>query len=79
MLKVVDYYSNIYMAKEVKFNEKRWQAEMDADTMARYEEIMADKARVNAAIKVAREKASDLSKRANAMSRVAGNKPVKKK
>ena len=67
------------MAKEIKFDEKRWQAEMDADTMARYEEIMADSKRKNAAIKIARSKADELNKRASAMSRVAGNKPVKKK
>ena len=67
------------MAKEVKFDEKKWQAEVDADTMARYEEIMADAKRRNAAVKVAREKANELNKRASAMSRVAGNKPVKKK
>lgn len=68
------------MAKEVKFDERKWQAEMDADTMARYEEIMADSKRKSAAMKVARKQAADLTKRANAMSRVAsGNKPVKKK
>lgn len=68
------------MAKEVKFDERKWQAEMDADTMARYEEIMADSRRKSAAMKVARQQAADLTKRANAMSRVAsGSKPVKKK
>lgn len=67
------------MADSVKFNEKKWQAEMDADTMARYEEIMADAKRRSAAVKVAKEKANELNKRANAMSRVAGGKPVKKK
>lgn len=67
------------MAKEVKFDEKKWQAEMDADTMARYEEIMADSRRRSAAVKVAKEKANELNKRANAMSRVAGSKSVKKK
>lgn len=56
----------------------RWQAESDADTMARYEEIMADKKRRNAAVKMAKEKASDLNKRANAMNRVANSKSKKK-
>lgn len=55
-------------------DEKKWQAESDAETMARYEEIMSDSARKNAAIKAAREKADDLNKRANAMNKVAGNK-----
>ena len=64
------------MAKIVN-EEKRWQAEGDAETMARYEEIMADTARRNAAIKVAKERAADLNKRANAMSRVASSKAAK--
>ena len=46
--------------------------------MARYEEIMSDSARRNAAIKAAKEKASDLNKRANAMNKVAGTKSRKK-
>lgn len=56
-------------------DEKKWQAESDAETMARYEEIMSDSARRNAAIKAARERADDLNKRASAMSKVANNKP----
>ena len=56
-------------------DEKKWQAENDAETMARYEEIMSDSARRNAAIKAARERADDLNKRASAMSKVANNKP----
>lgn len=56
-------------------DEKKWQAESDAETMARYEEIMSDSVRRNAAIKAAREKASDLNKRADTMNKVAGNKP----
>ena len=56
----------------------RWQAESDADTMARYEEIMADKKRRNAAVKMAKEKASDLNKKASAMNRVANSKSKKK-
>jgi len=67
------------MANSIKFDEKKWQAEMDAETMAHYEEIMADAKRRNAAIKIARSKANELSKRANVMSKVAGNKPTKKK
>lgn len=60
--------------------ERRWRAESDAETMARYEEIMGSTTRRNAAIKVAREKAEDLNKRANAMSNVASkaSKPRKK-
>ena len=55
--------------------EKERQVEEDAYTMARYEEIISDSARRNAAIKAARERADDLNKRASAMSKVANNKP----
>lgn len=61
------------MAK-ISSNEKKWQAEEDAYTMARYEEIISDSARRNAAIKAAKEKADDLNKRASAMNKVASNK-----
>lgn len=66
------------MAKSTVFNEKRWQAESDAETMARYEEIMNDSKRKAAAIKVARDRAADLTKRANAMQKVAGSSRSKK-
>ena len=59
--------------------EKRWRAESDADIMARYEEIMGDSKRKSAAIRVARDRAADLTKRANAMQRVAGTKTTKRK
>ena len=60
------------MTNKMSADEKRWQAESDAETMARYEEIMGNASRRNAAIKVAKTKAADLTKRASAMSRVAG-------
>lgn len=53
-------------------SEKQWQAEYDADTMARYEEIMSDASRKKAAIAAAKSKAADLNKRASAMNKVAG-------
>ena len=65
------------MAK-LSVDEKKWQAESDAETMARYEEIMADSVRRNAAVKAAKEKASDLNKRANAMNKVAGKSTTSK-
>ena len=49
----------------------QWQAESDACTMATYQEILNDKKRMNRAIKVAEQKARDLSKRASAMQSVA--------
>ena len=60
-------------------DEQRWQAENDASTMATYQEIIADKARMNRAIKVARSKAQDLTKRANAMQSVAKTKTTSRR
>lgn len=57
--------------------ERRWRAEEDARTMARYEEIMADSARRSAAVKTARARATELQKSAAAMQRVASTKPKK--
>ena len=54
-----------------KKQELQWQAESDASTMATYQEIMSDKARMRRAINVAKSKAADLSKRASAMQNVA--------
>lgn len=59
--------------------DKKWQAEYDAETMARYEEIMADAKRKAAAIKAAKEKASDLNKRADIMNRVVKGKTTPRK
>jgi hypothetical protein len=54
--------------------EQQWQAESDASTMATYQEIINDKARMQRAIKVANKKAQDLTKRASAMQSVAKTK-----
>lgn len=59
--------------------ELRLQAESDAQTMATYQEIMGDKARMNRAIKVARSQAADLTKRANALQNVAKTKSSSKR
>ena len=58
------------MAEITKADRQRWQAEEDASTMARYQEILGDKARMNRAIKVANKQADDLTKRANALKNV---------
>jgi len=55
-------------------DELRWQAESDARTMATYQEILQDKARMNRAIKEAKRQATDLQKRANAMNSAASRK-----
>lgn len=54
-----------------KSQEQKWQAESDANTMATYQEIIGDKRRMQRAIKVAQDKAKDLSKRASVMNNVA--------
>ena len=67
------------MISRSKNDELKWQAESDASTMATYQEIMKDKARMNRAIKVAKTKAADLTKRANAMQNVAKVKTTVKR
>lgn len=57
-----------------KKEEQKWQAENDARTMAEYQQILEDKARMNRAIKVAKQQAADLNKRASAMNSVANTK-----
>lgn len=63
----------------MKFNEKQWQAEEDARTMARYQEIMLDSKRKNAAMKQAKKEADRLQKSADAMKFACGGKLRKKK
>jgi hypothetical protein len=63
--------------KVMSADEKRWQAESDARTMAQYEEIMQDSARRRAAVAEAKKQASDLNKRAAVMNKVASGKPSK--
>ena len=57
------------MAKNMvrRNQELQWQAEEDARTLARYQEIMNDTKRRSAAIKQARIEATDLQKRAEIM------------
>lgn len=57
----------------VKSN-NNWEAENDAYTMAKYQEIIQDKARMNRAIKAAQKQAADLNKRAAAMNAVSKKK-----
>ena len=55
-------------------DELRWQAESDARTMAHYQEIMADKPRMNRAVAAARKEANNLEKRATAMKQAAATR-----
>ena len=57
-----------------KKTEQDWQAESDAHTMATYQEILSDKARMNRAIKAAKAEAQNLTKRAAAMKGAASVK-----
>jgi anthranilate/para-aminobenzoate synthase component II len=64
-----------------KKEQQKYQAQDDAYTMARYHEIMQDKARVARAVKVASEQAKGMQMQAKAMQAVAKTKTktVKKK
>ena len=57
--------------------ERKWQAEEDARTLARYQEIMEDSGRKGRAMKEATRQANDLEKRLKTM-RAAGGK-IKRK
>ena len=59
------------MAK-ISSNELKWQAEEDARTLARYQEIMGDSGRKNRAMKEATRQANDLEKRLKNMRAVGG-------
>lgn len=72
------------MATKLSKQDLQWQAQDDAHTMARYQEIMQDKARASRAIKQANKEAQDMMKRANAMKsaaniKAAGGKISRKK
>lgn len=51
--------------------EQKWMAQDDAQIMARYQEIIKDKTRMNRAVKEAQSQANDLQKRANIMKNVS--------
>lgn len=55
----------------MNIDEKRWQAEEDARTIARYLELMQDKQRVKEASKIAKLKVEELEKQLGAMRKVA--------
>lgn len=62
------------MEKEVKISaqERKWQAEDDARTLAGYQEIMNDSGRKSRAMKEATRQANDLEKRLKTMRAVGG-------
>lgn len=59
------------MSKELKNQESKWQAEMDAHMLAQYQELFDDKARFRKAVKQAKKEAERLNNRAKSMARVA--------
>ena len=63
--------------KIMKAEELKWLARDDADIMARYQEILNDKARFKRAVKEAQKQANDLQKRANNMKNVANRRKIK--
>ena len=58
---------------------QKWQAQDDAYTMARYQEIMADKARANRAVKFVNNQARQMQKQANAMASAIKKSPTSKR
>ena len=53
--------------KKMRADELRWQAESDCRTLEEYQQIISDKARLDRAMKAAKEKVSDLQDRAKAL------------
>lgn len=60
-------------------DQQKWQAESDAHTMATYQEILADKARMRRAISAARTEAAQLTRRASAMQSAAKTSTTRSK
>lgn len=61
-------------AASMSSEEKRWEAESDARTLARAEEIKADSKRVQKASQAAKKMALEASKEAASMQKVASGK-----
>ncbi|MBQ1177541.1 MAG: hypothetical protein IIX50_00660 [Bacteroidaceae bacterium] len=55
--------------RKLSEDELRWRAEEDARTLERYQEIIKDKARLDRAMKAAKETIDNLQERAAALSK----------
>lgn len=55
--------------RKLSGDELRWRAEEDARTLERYQEIINDKARLDRAMKAAKETVDNLQERAAALSK----------
>lgn len=64
---------------KLKNNDAAWQADYDAETMARYQEIISDSKRKAAAMRAAKSKVRDLEKSYNNMKAVSRGTGRKKK
>lgn len=53
--------------KKMSADELKWQAESDCRILEEYQQIISDKARLDRAMKAAKEKVSDLQNRAKAL------------
>lgn len=62
-----------------KAEQQKWQAQDDAYTMARYQEIMADKARARRAVKFVSNQANQMQKQAKAMASAIKKSPTSKR
>lgn len=58
--------------------QKRWDAESDANTLAEADAIRRNPAKLRAAVKVAKVLADEQTKRVQALRKVSGLKPIKK-
>lgn len=67
------------MASKILLDEKKWQAEEDARTMANYQAIMESKSRMKAAQQAATRMAKDLTTRASHLNKVVNTSKAKKK
>jgi len=65
--------------KKFPTSEKEWQAESDARTLAEYQKIMGDKDRMSRALKIAKREAARYREQADAMDKVVGSRPRRKK
>jgi len=59
------------MAPKMTAQDKKWQAESDADTLAQADVIRKTPVRLKAAVKEAKTMADDAKERATAMSKIA--------
>lgn len=59
------------MTRKMTAEEKKWQAEDDARTLARYQELLQDKTRLNNAKKEAKNQAQQLNKQVQMLNKAS--------